>query len=71
MTAPLSDCTNKEQHALVSFLWAEGIKSAEIHRRILAQYGARIVNQRKICEWIDRFEEGRTSVTDESRPGCP
>jgi hypothetical protein len=38
------------------------------HRRILAQYGARTMHQRKIYEWIERFKEVRTSVTDESRP---
>jgi hypothetical protein len=54
----------------VCFLWAEGVKSAEIHRRMLAQYGARNTHQRKFYEWIEqRFKEGRMSVTDESRPG--
>jgi hypothetical protein len=48
MAAPLSDCTIKEQRASVRFLWAEVLKSAEIHRRMLAQYGARNMHQRKI-----------------------
>jgi transposase len=71
IAAPLHDCTIEEQCTVVRFLWAEGVKSAEIHRRMLAQYGARTMHQRKIYEWIGRFKEGRTSVTDESRPGCP
>jgi transposase len=29
------------------------------------------MHQRNIYEWIERFKEGRTSVTDESRPGRP
>jgi hypothetical protein len=53
------------------FLWAEGVKSAEIHCRMLAQYGARIRHQRNIYKWIERFKEGRTSVTDGSLPGRP
>jgi hypothetical protein len=61
MAAPLSDCTIEEQRAVVRFLWAEGVKFAEIHRRMLAQYGARTMHQRKIYEWIERFKEGRTS----------
>jgi hypothetical protein len=36
---------------------------------MLAQYGARTMRQRKIYEWIERFKEGRTSITDERRPG--
>jgi hypothetical protein len=71
IAAPLRDCTIEEQHTVVCFLWAEGVKSAEIHPRMLAQYGARTMHQRKIYEWIERFKEGRTSVTDESRPGRP
>jgi transposase len=71
MAAPLSDCTIEEQRAVVCFLWAEGVKYAEIHRRMLAQYGARTMHQRKIYEWIERSKRGRTSVTDESRPGRP
>jgi transposase len=71
MAAPLSDCTIEEQRPVVRFLWAEGAKSVEIHRRMLAQYGARTMHQRKIYEWIERFKKGRTSVTDESRPGRP
>jgi hypothetical protein len=67
--APLSDCTIEEQRTVVRSLWAEGIKSAEIHRRMLAQYEAHTLHQRKIYEWIERFKEGRTIVTDESLPG--
>jgi transposase len=71
MAAPLSDCTIEEQRAVVRFMWAELVKSAEVHRRMLAQYGARTMHQRKICGWIEHFKEGRTSVMDESRPGRP
>jgi hypothetical protein len=55
----------------VRFLWAEVVKFAEIHRRKLTEYGARTLHQRKIYEWIKCFKKGRTSVTDESRPGRP
>jgi hypothetical protein len=71
MAASLSDCTIEEQCAVMRFLWAEEVKSAEIHRRMLAQYEARTMHQRKIYEWIECFKEGRTSVTNESRPGDP
>jgi predicted nuclease with RNAse H fold len=62
MADPISNCTIEEQCAVVRFLWTEGVKSAEIHPRMLAQYGARTMHQRKIYEWIELFEEGRTSV---------
>jgi hypothetical protein len=66
MAAPLSDWTIEEQRAVVRFLWSEAAKSAEIHRRMLAQYETRTMHQRKIYEWIESFKEGRKSVTDES-----
>ena len=71
MDAPLQDCTIVEQRGVVRFLWAEGAKPVEIHRRMLAQYGQRIMRQRKVYEWVERFKSGRTRVTDEYRSGRP
>jgi len=53
------------------FLWAEGVKPVEIHRRMLAQYGQSTVSQRKVYGWVERFKSGRTRVTDEGRSGRP
>jgi hypothetical protein len=50
MAAPLSDYPIEEQRAIVHLLSAVGVKSAEIHSRMLAQYGARTMHQRKIYE---------------------
>jgi hypothetical protein len=71
MAASLSDFTIKEQHAVVRFLWVEGVKSVEIHHRMLTQYGVCTMHQRKIYEWIECFKEVKTSVTDESRTAHP
>ena len=65
MDAPLQDCTIEEQRGVVRFLWAEGVKPVEIHRRMLAQYGQSTMSQRKAYEWVERFKSGRTRVTDE------
>lgn len=52
------------------FLWAEGEKPAEIHRRMLALWRSENnVTQRKVYEWVEMFKEGRTSATDEARSG--
>ena len=37
MDALLQDCTIEEQRGVVWFLWAEGVKPVEIHRRMLVQ----------------------------------
>jgi len=39
MDVPLQGCSIDEQHGVVWFLWAEGVKPVEIHCRMLAQYG--------------------------------
>jgi len=68
---PLQDCTIKEQRGVVRFLWAEGAKLVEIHRRMLAQYGQSTLSQRKVYELVERFKSGRTRVTDGSHSGRP
>jgi len=69
--APLQDCTIEEQRGVVWFLWAEGVKPVEIHRRMLAQYGQSTMSQREVYEWVERFKSGQTCVTDEGRSGRP
>jgi len=71
MDAPLQDCTIEEQRGVVRFLWAEGVKHVEIHRRMLAQYGQSTMSQRKVYEWVECFKSGRTRVTDEGHSGRP
>jgi len=39
MSASLSVCTKEEQRSVVRFLWAEGVKGAEIHACLCTQYG--------------------------------
>jgi len=41
----LQYCTIEEQRGVVRFLWAEGVKPVEIHRRNLAQYGQSAMSQ--------------------------
>jgi hypothetical protein len=55
----------KEQRALIRFLWSEWVQVAEIHGRLLPQYGKSNPTQRKVYEWLELFINGRTSVVDE------
>jgi len=71
MDAPLQNCTIEEPRGVVRFLWAEGVKLVEIHRRLLVQYGQSTVSQRKVYECVGRFKSSRTRVTDEGRSGRP
>jgi hypothetical protein len=71
MEARLSECTISVQRAVIRFLWAEGIKPCEIHRRTLVPYGDKCIGQRKVYEWVERFKNGRKYVTGEDRSGRP
>ena len=71
MDTPLQDNTIEEQSGVVRFLWAEGVKPVEIHRRTLAQYGQSTMSERKVYEWVERFKSVRTRATDEGHSGLP
>jgi histone-lysine N-methyltransferase SETMAR len=71
MAGPLSVCTKEEQHAVIQFLWAEGVPGAEIHRRLSAQYGNSALLQSSVYEGTAMFKNGRTGVTDDERSRRP
>ncbi|CAI9584101.1 unnamed protein product [Staurois parvus] len=51
-----------EQHVVMKLLVNEGIKPADIYRRLQAHYN-------KIFEWCKRFKDGHTSVSDDPSRG--
>ena len=71
MAAKLINCTKEEQRSVIRFLWAEGVPGAQIHPRMCAQYVDKVLSRRILYEWIEMFENGRTSVTDAERSGLP
>jgi transposase len=71
MAAPLENCTREEQHSVIRFLWLEGMKPKEIHRKMIQQYGGTWMSERKVYQCVERFREGRTSAVDEHCSGRP
>jgi hypothetical protein len=71
MVASLENYTGEGQHSVISVLWSEGVKTREIHRRMIQQYGGSCLSKRKVYQRVERFQEGRTSVADEHRSGHP
>ena len=65
MATPLSICTMGEQRSVIRFLRSESVSGAEIHRRLSAQYGNRVLPQWSFYKWIEKLKNGRTSVTHE------
>jgi hypothetical protein len=64
MWAPLLDCINIEKH-VIWLLWSEGI-----HRKMLAPYEEEFITHKTVCQWVQSFQSGRTSVLDEVRLVC-
>ena len=71
MLARLSVCTKEEPRNVIRFMWAEGVKGAEIHARLCTQYGDNALPRRSVYEWIKMFKNGRTSVMDAESSGWP
>jgi histone-lysine N-methyltransferase SETMAR len=69
MSVRLSICTKEEQRSVVQFLWAEGVKGAEIHTPLCVQYGDNALPYQSVYEWIEMFKNGRRSVMDAERMG--
>jgi len=65
MAALLYVCTMEEEHSVIYFLWSEIVSGAEIHCRLLAQYGNSVLPQHSVCEWIEQFRNGHISVPHE------
>lgn len=49
--------------AVIQFLWSEGVKGAEIHRRLSVQYEDSTQSRTSVIEWIEKFKSGWTIDT--------
>ena len=58
-----------EQRVVMKFLVNEGVKPADIYRRLQAQYSDETLSHSKTFEWCKRFKDGRTSVSDDAGRG--
>ena len=51
------------------FLWAEVLPGAKMHRIVSLQYVKSVMSQRIVCEWVESFKNGPTSVKHEEGTG--
>jgi hypothetical protein len=60
-----------EVRAVVRFLNAHNVCPIEIYRQLIAEYGEGVMNESNVRKWCRMFNEGRTDVHTEERPGRP
>ena len=65
--SPWSSALSKNSE--VSFLFSEGVKPIQIHRRMRIQYGDRCMSRTQVYEWTEKFKNGVTNVEDSPRSG--
>ena len=58
-----------EERVVMKFLVNEGLKPADIYRRLQAQYCDETLSRSKIFEWCKLFKDGSTSVSDDPSRG--
>jgi hypothetical protein len=71
MSVRRSVCTKEDQRSIVRFLWAEGVKGAEIHTHLCAQNGDNFLPCRSVYKWIEMLKNDWTSAMDAEHLGRP
>jgi hypothetical protein len=61
---PSCDLHETVQVGVIRFLWSETVSGAYIYQRLCAHYGESVLS-RSAFEWVQKFKEGRTSVSHE------
>jgi hypothetical protein len=53
----------------VRLLWAKGLVAKDIHNEMFPVYGEKCLSHKVVHNWVKKFSQGRSKVTDEARPG--
>ena len=59
------------QRIIIKFLSLEGVKPAEILRRLTAQFAEKTLSRTQVYDWHKKFSDGRQSVENETHARRP
>jgi hypothetical protein len=68
MATVLEEYTTEEQCSVVRFLWSKGFSAKNIHKEIFTVYGGKCLSRKVVHNWVEKFSQGRSKVTDDARP---
>jgi hypothetical protein len=59
------ECTTEEQRSVVRFLWAKRLDVKHTDKEMFPVYGGKCLSRKAVHNWVDRFSEGRSKVSDD------
>ncbi|KYN13981.1 hypothetical protein ALC57_13811 [Trachymyrmex cornetzi] len=63
--------TSVEQRIIIEFLLREGVKPAEILRRLTVQFAEKTLSRTQVYDWHKKFSDSRESVQNETHARRP
>jgi hypothetical protein len=71
MATVLEEYNTEEQHSSVSFiLWAKELNAKDINKKIFPLYGGKCLSRKAVHNLIEKFHQGLSKFTEDSRPGA-
>jgi transposase len=55
----------------VRFLWPIGLSARDIHDEMLPVYSGKCLSCKAVHNWVKKFSQGHSEVTDDAQPGHP
>jgi transposase len=60
-----------EERSVVRFLWAKGLNAKDINKEMFSVYGGKCLSRKAVHNWLDKFCQGPSKVSDDAQPGRP
>jgi hypothetical protein len=69
MVTMLEVYITEEQCSVVLFLWARGLNAKDTHKEMVPVYGRKCLPCEAVHNWVEKFSQERSDVTDDTQPG--
>jgi transposase len=56
--------TEEQRFVVLSFV-GRGLNAKDIHKEMFPVYGGKCLSRRKVYNWVEKFSEGRSKVSDD------
>jgi hypothetical protein len=70
MATVLEECTMEGQRSVVRVLWTKGLNVKHTHKEMFPVYDEKCLLCKAVHNWVEKFSQGRSKVTDNARPSA-